>query len=273
MSQKLSSTLPLPLTLFVFFILNITGSNQIGIAMALHLAALAAGGANTDFLNAFQPSAEKVAARSEFPKAVVARNDSGVPTVNMFVDGGSSDLEYAASVIGACNGQTTYAIRCTAGSDTPSFLLENPCGPNAVVSLATKTTSCPLARIILTFWAQAATATVGPDTYRVSTAVSTKSAGHTAAATVEEACSLRGTTEAVCTATVDLSLDKERSSTNTVLTLSGSSYYRYDVAITAGAEKLASPTGQCQPASGSGASTKAVALWTLVGVVGLASLW
>ncbi|KAK4464943.1 hypothetical protein QBC42DRAFT_294589 [Cladorrhinum samala] len=251
MSQKLSSTLPLPLTLFVFFILNITGSNQIGIAMALHLAALAAGGANTDFLNAFQPSAEKVAARSEFPKAVVARNDSGVPTVNMFVDGGSSDLEYAASVIGACNGQTTYAIRCTAGSDTPSFLLENPCGPNAV----------------------AATATVGPDTYRVSTAVSTKSAGHTAAATVEEACSLRGTTEAVCTATVDLSLDKERSSTNTVLTLSGSSYYRYDVAITAGAEKLASPTGQCQPASGSGASTKAVALWTLVGVVGLASLW
>jgi hypothetical protein len=98
--------------------------------MAFHLAEVA--GANTDLLNAFHP-AGPVAARGQFARAVVPRNDSSaVPTVNMFIDGASESMEWAASIVDACGGQTTYALRCTSG---PSYMMDQTtCGSNAPVS-------------------------------------------------------------------------------------------------------------------------------------------
>ncbi len=74
---------------------------------------------------------------------------------------------------------------------------------------------------------------------------------------------------AVCTATVGGSVDKTTTSTSTTSTASGSDYYRFNVAVTGGAEKL-NPTATCKASSG--ASMKTVATWGLVGVVGVVSL-
>lgn len=90
-----------------------------------------------------------------------------------------------------------------------------------------------------------------------------------------EACNLRGTTEAVCSATVGGTVDNKSTFVSTTTTMSGADYYRYDVAITGGADKTANPTGQCKPAASnpaSGASMKAVGIWGLIGVLGVASL-
>ncbi len=95
--------------------------------------ALSAAGANTEFLNAFNVPTGPVAARSpgQFSRLVVPRNDSSVPTVNLFIDAAYSSAQYAASVVDACKDQTTYALRCTSG---PSFVGTATCGPNAPVS-------------------------------------------------------------------------------------------------------------------------------------------
>lgn len=96
------------------------------IAMAsFNLAAAAAAHLGPDFLDAFQP-AGPVAARDQTPGHLIARNDSSVPTVNLFLDNPIESLEYAASVIDACVDQTTYAIQCTDGI--------YGCGANAMVS-------------------------------------------------------------------------------------------------------------------------------------------
>ena len=53
-------------------------------------------------------------------------------TVNLFInDGFDGDAGYAASVIGACVDQTTYALQCTSG---PPEVGSETCGPDAVVS-------------------------------------------------------------------------------------------------------------------------------------------
>ncbi|KAL2131060.1 hypothetical protein VTI74DRAFT_5599 [Chaetomium olivicolor] len=220
--------------------------------MAFNLAG--AVGANTEFLNAFQlsgPASGPVAARGQFPGLVVARNDSesSVPTVNMFIDGKSRSMKYAASIIDACAAQTTYALRCTSG---PVYLGSSVCGANAPVI----------------------TVTAGPATYRVSSATATRTASHDVSATLQETCELRGTTEAVCTATVGGSVDKTTTSASVTSTLSGTDYYRFDVAITGGAEKTASPTAECKPPPGSnsGASLKAAGVWGLVGSVVVSAL-
>ena len=77
---------------------------------------------------------------------------------------------------------------------------------------------------------------------------------------------------AVCTATVGASIDQLKNSTTVSVTstASGSDYYRFDVAITGGAEKL-NPTAACKSGA-PGASVKTVAKWGLVGVVGVVSL-
>ena len=97
--------------------------------MAFNLANAA--GANTDFLNAFHVGGADVAARGQFPRLVVARNDSNVPTINMFIDGESPRLKYAASIVDVCGGETTFALRCTSG---PAYIPSRQCGANAVVS-------------------------------------------------------------------------------------------------------------------------------------------
>lgn len=53
-------------------------------------------------------------------------------TVNLFInDGFDGNAGYAASVVGACVDQTTYAIRCTSG---PAFVGSLACGSAAEVS-------------------------------------------------------------------------------------------------------------------------------------------
>lgn len=125
--------------------------------------------------------------------------------------------------------------------------------------------------MILTSRAQPVTLTAGPSTYRYSSYSSTSTSGHEVEATALEDCDLQGTSQAVCRITMGGSLGKNTTWTATTTTYIGNQYRLYDVPITAGAEKLASPTAECKSASG--ASTKAVALWTLVGSVGLALLW
>ncbi|KAK4120564.1 hypothetical protein N657DRAFT_579689 [Parathielavia appendiculata] len=162
-------------------------------------------------------------------------------------------MKYAASIIDACVDQTTYALRCTSG---PSYIRTDVCGANAGV----------------------VTLTAGPSTYRISSTTAVRTNGQDVSATLQESCQLRGTTQAVCTAMIGGSVDKTTTSASLSTTISGADYYRFDVAITGGAEKTASPSAQCNapPASGpsgSGASTKAVAIWGLIGVVGVASLF
>jgi len=53
-------------------------------------------------------------------------------TVNLFInDGFDGNAGYAASVVGACVDQTTYAIRCTSG---PADVGSLTCGSAGVVS-------------------------------------------------------------------------------------------------------------------------------------------
>lgn len=236
--------------------------------MAFNLATSA--GANTDFLNAFQAPGPDVAARGQFPRLVVARNGSSVPTVNMFIDGELPSLEYAASIVDVCGGETTFALRCTSG---PAYIPSKQCGADAVVSPSART-NCSSSQSQTNITFQVATLTAGPSTYRVSTATATRTAGSDVTATVMEACDLRGTTEAVCSATVGGTVDNKSTFISTTTTMSGpNDYYRYDVAITGGAEKTANPSAQCKPPSSpSGASMKAVGMWGLVGCVCVASL-
>jgi hypothetical protein len=118
------------------------------------------------------------------------------------------------------------------------------------------------------------TVTAGPSIYRVSTLIVARAAGTDASLLLDQTCDLQGTTQAVCTTTTGVSLDGTTTTESGTVTLSGSTYYRYDVAITGGAEKTVSPTAECKPAPTrtSGASTKAVAMWGLFGIVGAASL-
>ncbi|KAJ4286890.1 hypothetical protein N0V88_007834 [Collariella sp. IMI 366227] len=182
--------------------------------MAVNLANAA--GANIEFLDIFQ-QARPVAARGQAPRAILARNDSSVPTINMFIDGESPSMKWVASIVNACGGETTLALRCTAG---PS------CGPNNMTR------------------------------------------NYDVKATVIEQCALQGTTAAVCGATIGGTVDNKSTTTSTVTTLSGSAYHRYDVTITGGAEKTADPSAECK----SGASTKTVAMWGLLGAAGIVAL-
>lgn len=100
--------------------------------MALNLAAGLAGAGTPELLNAFLPAAP-VAVRGlphHAPRMVVPRNDSSVPTVNMFIDGVSPRMQYAASIVDVCAGTTTFALQCTSG---PSSLTSGVCGANGVV--------------------------------------------------------------------------------------------------------------------------------------------
>lgn len=62
------------------------------------------------------------------------------------------------------------------------------------------------------------------------------------------------TTEATCTGTIGSSNGKETTSAVVSTTYTGTDLYRYDVAITAGAEKTANPTLCAAPKKDSGAA-------------------
>ncbi|KAI0877943.1 hypothetical protein GGS24DRAFT_445673 [Hypoxylon argillaceum] len=175
---------------------------------------------------------------------VQARADSN-DTVNIFIDSTDADIvdyEYAASVVNACESYTVYALQCTSG---PSDI----CGSNL----------------------PAVTITENPSSYRVSSSVSTQTAGVEVKVTVVENCALDGSTAATCTATVAGSADGTKYTTSATAVYTDAATLRYDVAITAGAEKLANPTGKCSAAA-PGASARGVALWGLLGAVGAAGV-
>ncbi|KAI1863418.1 uncharacterized protein JN550_009529 [Neoarthrinium moseri] len=218
--------------------------------MALqHGAAHAASLGDLSALSAFFPRAE----HESLPQLAARDNSSATsnaPTVNLFLDAYTDDFSYAASIVTACKDQTVYAVRCTAGPATitvEGLELDPSCGPNA----------------------PAVTVTEGPSTFAASSVVATSTAGHDIAVTIAENCVLSGTTAAVCTPTFGLSVDKTSTQTSATTTMSGSEYYRFDVPITAGAEKTASATNACSNAA-SGLNTRSMAMWALTGVVGLA---
>lgn len=113
--------------------------------------------------------------------------------------------------------------------------------------------------------------TEGPSTYAISTVVSTRTLGSDIIGTVEETCTLAGITAATCTATVKATVGTTSSAATTAATMTGATYYRFDVAITGGAEKTVNPTATCVAKKGAAASfnTKHVMTWALAGVAGV----
>lgn len=99
---------------------------------------------------------------------------------------------------------------------------------------------------------QELTLTEGPSTYVLQTKTAGDVDGTQVALTVAESCALEGTTVATCTASISASADGTSTATTAVQTLTGAEYHRFDVAITAGAEKTAAATGTCEKQSGAG---------------------
>jgi hypothetical protein len=206
-------------------------------------------------------------------------------TVNIFIDGISEDIEYGASVINVCDGTTTMALQCLAPSTlyVPELRTSVLCGTDAEVSLSFFVMSTVTDLLYQKF-----TATIASDYYAVSS--STNLGGTTAS--IAETCSLQGTTAAVCQITISGAVGGQTISTATSATASGADYYRYNVPITAGAEKTASP-GTCAGGNGgaSGANptnsagggnggtsagatfnTKAMAVWGFFGFATFATM-
>lgn len=99
--------------------------------------------------------------------------------------------------------------------------------------------------------------------------LSTVLSGIAVTITGQETCALAGTTAATCTATAKVTASTSSTSTTSTETLSGTDYYRFNVAITGGAEKTASPAATCSSTKASAAtsfSSKKVAIWALAGV-------
>jgi len=122
--------------------------------------------------------------------------------------------------------------------------------------------------------------------YEVYLATSAQTLGSNVAATVSASCSLAGTTAAACAVTLGGTVDGTVTSTSTIASLASSNYdyFRYDVTLTAGAEKTASPTAtncnvRAAPAEttnskseGSVLSSKRMAMWMLVGVMSVLAI-
>jgi hypothetical protein len=83
---------------------------------------------------------------------------------------------------------------------------------------------------------------------------------------VVESCQLSGTTAAACTVTYEAKAGDQKTTTTAASTFTDIASWRVDVAVTAGNDKLAHPTGKCSGASV--LSTRAVTLWGLVGAIG-----
>ncbi|KAI1263764.1 hypothetical protein F5Y18DRAFT_115740 [Xylariaceae sp. FL1019] len=199
--------------------------------MALNVVAAHAHG--LDLGNAFAPQITPA------PKLLARADDA--PQVNLFIDGDDEDFEYAASVVSACSDATIWALRCTDGNVGSAT-----CGPNA----------------------EAITVTESADGYRVSSAYSTSVDGTAAKFEVIETCKIADDA-ATCTATISGSAAGQTTKTSDTVTYTGADFSakKYDVAVTGGAEKTASASGKCNAASGF--NTRAVALWGMLGAVGV----
>lgn len=95
--------------------------------------------------------------------------------------------------------------------------------------------------------------------------------------TIAETCSLEGTTAAHCQDTIALSVDGKRTTASASQAVSGTGLHRYDVSITGGADKTASPeaTGECKPNVAAGTNpnvVRAVAAALTMGLLGVIAL-
>ncbi|KAI0405510.1 hypothetical protein F4802DRAFT_597067 [Xylaria palmicola] len=172
--------------------------------------------------------------------ALEARAD-GPSSVNIFIDAEDTDYEYAVSVVQACATETVYLLQCTKGSS-------DACGDGA----------------------PAITVTENASEYKVSSAATTTTAGVEVKVTAIEHCALDGKTAATCTATIGGSAQGQKTTTSATVTYTDASDLFFDVTVTAGNEKLANPTGKCSGAAS--LTTRAVALWGLVGAIGAISV-
>lgn len=93
-----------------------------------------------------------------------------------------------------------------------------------------------------------------------------------AEATLLEDCSLAGTTEAVCTASVSLSANGKHTAEQTVVTRTGSDVHYFDVPITAGASKLSNLAACTKSDNAAPAATGAVDIIKVLVVPGAAAL-
>ncbi len=90
-------------------------------------------------------------------------------------------------------------------------------------------------------------------------------------ATEVDTCVLKGTTEAVCAATLAATAAGTSTTATASTTYTGDRYWRYDAQVTGGADKLANPTA-CANSAPKGLNTKAVAVLSLLSAVGVAGL-
>ncbi|KFY64905.1 hypothetical protein V496_02935 [Pseudogymnoascus sp. VKM F-4515 (FW-2607)] len=185
-----------------------------------------------------------------------ARNASTTPatpgnSVNMFIDSLFEDVEFAGSIVTACADQTVFAIRCTSAAESLSNSVGSDCGPNGPVM----------------------TLTAGGGRYEAASTVTTRTMGYDVTVSVEETCTLAGTTAATCTATAGGEADGTSTSATAVVTVTSPTYYRFDVEITGGAEKTKNPAPTCSSeGAASSLNTKTMAIWALTGTFGVASL-
>lgn len=114
--------------------------------------------------------------------------------------------------------------------------------------------------------------TSGASKYEGGLSTATVISGIAVTVTGKETCNLAGTTAATCTATAQVTASTSSTSTTSTETLSGTDYYRFNVAITGGAEKTANPTGTCSAKTNAAPNlnTKKVAVWALAGFVAAA---
>lgn len=125
----------------------------------------------------------------------------------------------------------------------------------------------PLDTIAMLTRTHQATATYGKDSYEFSTATSADGVQ----VTISESCSLKGTTQAVCTESFSASGSGTSTASKTTVTLSGDQLHYYQVPVTAGADKL-SGNGQCTATGNAAAPTAMSNVYKVVVVPGAAAL-
>jgi hypothetical protein len=101
----------------------------------------------------------------------------------------------------------------------------------------------------------------------------TSTLGHSAQVTIAESCAVTGTTEARCMGTVGISVDGTSTQTTMPVTISGTGFHMFEVAVTGGADKTAAAaaTDACKASGNAAAGTSAnvVRVGAVAAVVGL----
>lgn len=104
--------------------------------------------------------------------------------------------------------------------------------------------------------------------------MTSRTLGYDVTVSIEETCTLAGTTAATCTGTAGGEADGTKTSYTAVATIASPTYYRFDVEITGGAEKTKNPPSPTCGVKGAATSlnAKTMAIWALIGTFGVASL-